>query len=660
MSSRIPGSSKRTSVAVMPSNAVPTTAKSTIASDVEETLPRLLMRNATQHSKDIAMREKDRGIWREVTWAEYAEGVINCAAGLDALGLKAGDALLILGDNRVRLYAGMTAMSMLRGYAMPTYPGATLEELQHFVGEAHVAAALAEDQEHVDKVLELRESGSTIGNVIFDDERGLKDYEAQGLLSWEALLQKGAANLRTKPGLREQLINGSEPDDPAVFLHSSGTTGKPKGIVLSQKNMLAGVHNAHAGGAFSHGEELLAYLPMAWVGDYALTVAAAIAYRFTVSVPEKQETVLLDMREIAPTLYLAAPRSWDNILTTIQVGIESSTRLKKWLYRFFMDRAIAAERKKLNGKRGGFKAFGRFAGERLVFRPLRDQFGFSRLKNAFTGGEAIGEDTFVFYRALGIKLRQLYGQTENSAFNAIQSPDEVRLHTVGRPLPGVQVKIAEDGEILLKAESVFAGYFNNQNATTESLRDGWLRSGDAGYLEEDGHLVVLGRVSEVVHTSGGERYVPNYIENRLKFSPYIKDAAVIGAGRDELTAMVCIDGEAVGHWAEVHGVPYVSYADLSQRPEVAKLLLEAFERVNKVLTAPLRLHRYVGLHKEFDADDGEITRTRKLRRKVVEERYANVIEALYDGSSDVHVQAIMTYENGEKGVVERTLKIREV
>jgi long-chain acyl-CoA synthetase len=350
------------------------------------------------------------------------------------------------------------------------------------------------------------------------------------------------------------------------------------------------------------------------------------------------------------------------MLTTIQVGMEDSTPLKKWLYHFFMDRAIAAETRKLNGKSGGLlEPLGRLLGEVLVFGPIKDQFGMSRLKNAFTGGEAIGEDTFVFYRALGIKLRQIYGQTEVSGFSAMQSPEEVRVHTVGKPLPDVEVKIDESGEILLRSDSVFSGYFDKPEASAEALAGGWLHTGDAGYLEEDGgHLVVLGRVSEVMYTAGGERYVPNYIENRLKFSPYIKDAAVIGAGKDELTAMVCVDFEAVGHWAEVHGVPYVSYSDLSQRDEVAVLLRDAFERVNKVIPEGLRMKRFVSLPKQFDPDDGEITRTRKLRRKVVQDRYADVIAALYDGSKDIHVSATVAYETGETGKVDRTLPIREV
>ena len=627
-----------------------------------ETIGALLAKNASLHGKDNARREKERGIWKETTWAEYAQEVVACAAGLEKIGVKPGKAVLVLGDNRARLYGGMLAVSLLGAYAMPAYPGATLEELRHFLGEVEIVAAIAEDQEQVDKILELKDAGAEgIDHIIYDEARGLGFYEVEGLLSWDHLIEVGQHDLNETPGLREELLSRAKPEDPAIFLHSSGTTGAPKGIVLSQKNVLAAARNGHAAGAFDENEEILAYLPMAWVGDYAITVAAALLWRFTVNVPERQETVVRDMREIAPTFYLAAPRSWDQMLTTIQVGIENSTPLKKRLYHFFMDRAIAAETRKLNGKSGGvLEPLGRLLGEAIIFGPIKDQFGMSRLKNAFTGGEAIGEDTFVFYRALGIKLRQLYGQTENSAINAIQSPGEVRLHTVGKPAPGVEVTIAEDGEILVRSDSVFEGYFNKPEATAEALEGGWLHTGDAGYLEEDGHLVVLGRVSEVMHTAGGERFVPNYIENRLKFSPYIKDAAVIGAGLKELTAMVCVDFEAVGHWAEVNGVPYVSYADLSQREEVATLLREAFQRVNKAVTEPLRLQRFVSLPKEFDPDDGEITRTRKLRRKVVQERYADVIAALYDGSKEVHVSAQVTYETGEVGKVERSLPIREV
>ena len=638
------------------------TEGSTSHNSINETIGTLLARNASNHGSNIAMREKERGIWKESTWSEYVDEILACAAGLEKIGIKPGNAVLILGDNRARLYGGMLALSLLGAYAMPAYPGATLEELQHFLGEAKIVAAIAEDQEQVDKILEIRDAGATgIEHIIYAETRGLGFYENDGLMSWDHLIEIGQHDLNETPSRREEILHRTKPDDPAIFLHSSGTTGQPKGIVLSQKNVLSAAKNGHDAGAFGEDEDILAYLPMAWVGDYAITVAAALLYRFTVNVPERQETVVRDMREIAPTFYLAAPRSWDQMLTTIQVGMEDSTPLKKRLYHFFMDRAIAAETRKLNGKSGGaLEPLGRLLGEALVFGPIKDQFGMSRLKSAFTGGEAIGEDTFVFYRALGIKLRQFYGQTEISAISAMQAPNEVRLHTVGKPAPGVEIKIDDSGQIMLRSDSVFSGYFNKPEASAEALQDGWLLTGDAGYLEENGQLVVLGRVSEVMYTAGGERYVPNYIENRLKFSPYIKDAAVLGSGLDELTAMVCVDFEAVGHWAEVNGVPYVSYADLSQRDEVATLLREAFERVNKAVTEPLQLKRFVSLPKEFDPDDGEITRTRKLRRKVVQERYADVIAALYDGSKEVHVSAQVTYETGEVGKVERSLPIREV
>jgi long-chain acyl-CoA synthetase len=627
----------------------------------DTTLTRLLALNARSHGQQVAMREKALGIWQEFTWEQVLDEVLAIAAGLEQLGFAAADAMLVLGDNRVRLYMGMLAAGALRGYAMPVYPDATPEEVLHFAGEAVARFALAEDQEQVDKLLELRDNAPTLRHIVYDDPRGLNHYQAEGLLSWEALRQTGAARLRADPALRDDLINRAVPAGPAVFVHSSGTTGKPKGVVLQQCNVLAGVRNAFRGRVFGWQEHILAYLPMAWIGDFAVSVAAGIALRFTINIPERSETVLRNLREIAPTLYLAAPRSWDNMLTSIRVRMEDSTPLKKRIFDHFIDVGVAVERLKLDGKEpSAMQRLQCRLGELLVFGPLKDQLGLSRMRVALTGGEAMGEDTFLFYRALGINLRQLYGQTESSAFNAVHAPDEVRLHTVGRPLPGVEAKIADNGEILLRSESVFSGYFQNEEATRTTLVDGWLHSGDAGYIEPDGHLVVLGRVAEVVHTAKGERFIPNYIENRLKFSPYVKDVAVLGAGRDYLCAMVCIDGEAVGHWAEVRGIPYISYADLSQKPEVYELVMAAVRRVNDALPEALRVRRFVNLHKEFDPDDGEITRTRKLRRKVVEDRYSVVIDALYGGAETVVTKAQITYDTGETGTIERTLVIRSL
>lgn len=628
--------------------------------ETDTTLVCLLASNAAAFPDRVAMREKAKGIWQEITWSQMLDTVLASAAGLEQLGFKAGDTVLVLGDNRPRLYMGMIAAGALEGYAMPAYPDATLDEIQHFAQEGHVRFALAEDQEQVDKILELREKGAGIEHIIYDDVRGLRTYRQPGLVAWDELETTGRARLADDAALRRILIDRARPDGPAIFVHSSGSTGKPKGVVISHRNLLSGAAAAHKAGAFGFGEVTLAYLPMAWIGDFAFTIGAGIPLHFEINIPERQETVLQNLREIAPTFYLAAPRSWDNLLTTIQVRMQDSTWAKRAIYNYFMAAATAAERRKLEGGRASFRErVLQPIGELLVFGPIKDQFGLTRLRGAFTGGEAMGEDTFIFYRALGIKLRQLYGQTETSAYNAMQSADEVKLHTVGRPLPGVEVKISDDGEILVRSGSVFAGYFKNDAATAEALRDGWLHTGDAGYLEADGHLVVLGRVGDVVHTAKGERYIPNYIENRLKFSPYIKDAAVLGRDRDRLAAMICIDKDAVGLWAEQRGISYMSYADLAQNEQVNGLIAEATRHVNRTLPEALRLQQFVCLHKEFDADDGEITRTRKIRRNVVEERYSPIIDAIYARQSKVLMKARITYESGEVGTIERTLTVQE-
>ncbi len=629
--------------------------------ETDSTLVRVLARNAAAFGSRAALREKDKGIWQQTSWQQALDAVLECAAGLDALGFGAGKGMMVLGDNRARLYLGMLAAGALRGYAMPVYPDATPDELRHFSQELPLHVALADDQEQVDKVLDLRDSGADIANLVYDDPRGLGRYQAPGLQSWDALLAAGRKRLVADPALRQSLLERARPEDPAVLVHSSGTTGRPKGVPLTHRNLLEGVRNAWQGGAFDFGEDVLAYLPMAWVGDFAFTVAAGVALRFTINIPERAETVLHDLREIAPTFYLASPRSWDNMLTTIQVRMADSTPLKRSVYELFLNSALTAERRKLEGHAPTtLEQWMRPLGEWLVFGPIKDQLGLTRLRHAFTGGEAIGEDTFIFYRALGVQLRQLYGQTECSAYNAMQEASEVRLHTVGRPLPGVQVKISEAGEIMVRSGSVFGGYYHQPEASRAALEDGWLHTGDAGFLEPDGHLVVLGRLSEVVHTAQGERYIPNYIENRLKFSPYVKDVAVLGAGREWLGAIICIDKESVGHWAELRGISYLSYADLSGKPQVMELVAQAVQHVNSTLPGPLRLRRFVCLHKEFDADDGEVTRTRKLRRNVVEERYAPIIDAVYGGQEAVTMKARITYETGEIGVIERRLDVREV
>lgn len=633
----------------------------TAAADLPQTLIAALVRNATVYRDRIAFRERRYGIWQEQTWTEVLDEVLAIAAGLESLGLSAGSAMTVIGDNRPRLYYAMLAANMLRAFPSPAFPDIPLEELIAATRHGNAMIAIGEDQEQVDKLLELRAATGRAATILYDDERGFDTYAVEGLMSIETLVERGRERLAREPGLRDRLIGAARPDDVTVLLHSSGTTGLPKGIPLLHRNVTQGVANAARSGYFHPHEELYAYLPTAWVGDFVFTLGAGLMMAATINVPERQETVLRDLREVSPTFYLAAPRAWDQMLTRVQVGMKNSTPFKRWLFDTIMPRAIELERKRLAG--GTATLSERLVdaiGNLLVYAPLRDYLGLARAERAFTGGEALGEDTFLFFRALGIKLKQFYGQTETCALTAAQTEGHVKLHTVGRPIEGAEIRIDDSGEILVRSPSVIAGYFDDPEATAKAIVDGWLHTGDAGRIDEDGDLIVLGRVSEVVRTAAGERYIPNFIENRLKFSPYIRNVAVIGAGRDLLTAIVCIDFDAVGHWAEERALSYTSYAELSQRPEVQGLVAEVVRHVNKTQPEALRVRRFVNLHKDFDADDGEITRTRKLRRNMIETTYAPLIDALYGGAVETVYEAAITYENGERGVIRRTLRIGEV
>jgi long-chain acyl-CoA synthetase len=625
------------------------------------TLVAALARNAAQAGSRAAYRERDRGVWQERSWAEIFDDVIALAAALEALGLEPGHALTVIGDNRIRLYVASLAAMALQAFPSPVFPDVPPDELTAYTRHGEPRIAIAEDQEQVDKLLELRERTGRPSTILYDDPRGLSSYKAEGLLSLDDMIARGRMLIDAHPALAESLVGRARAEDIAVLLHSSGTTGKPKGVPLRHRNIIAGVSNAVAGGYFQEREDHYAYLPMAWVGDLVFTLGAGTLLQFITHIPERQETVLRDVREVAPTIYLAAPRAWDNMLTRIQIGMADSTRFKRELFDFFMPRAIEIERRRLAGQTPTvLQRLTNGLGEILVFGPLKDFLGMTRTHRAYTGGEAMGEDTFLFFRALGIDLRQFYGQTETAALTAAQPKGQVTLHGVGMPMPGVELKIDDNGEILVRSGSVIDGYFDDPDASRKALVDGWLRTGDAGYLEPGGQLVVLGRVGEVVRTRAGERFIPNYIENRIKFSPYVRNVAVLGADRDQLTAIVCIDLEAAGHWAEEQGVSFTSYADLSQRPEVVRLIASVLAHVNESLPPPLRLHRFVNLHKDFDPDDGEITRTRKLRRGVIEDRYAALITALYSGAETVIENTKITYETGETGAISRTLSISEV
>ncbi|WP_374630720.1 long-chain fatty acid--CoA ligase [Ferrovibrio sp.] len=620
-----------------------------------------LARNAEQYGDRIAFRERDYGIWQQATWKDVRDTVLALAAGFEELGVVPGNAVIVVGDNRANLYYSMLAANVLRAFPSPIFPDVPVDELETYTRFGNPALAVAEDQEQVDKLVGLRERSGRPKVILFDDPRGLLRDRPEGVLSLDEVAARGKARLAANPGLAADLLSRCQPDDIAVLLYSSGTTGLPKGIPLRHRNVSGGIENAEKGGYFRPHEELFAYLPTAWVGDFVFTLGAGLMLVATINIPERQETVLQDLRAVAPTFYLAAPRAWDNMLTRVQVGMADSTPLKRRLFDYFMPLAVEQERQRLAGREPGLGGKLLHAlGEILVYGPLKDQLGLSRAERAFTGGEAMGEDTFLFFRALGVKLKQFYGQTETSALSAAQSEGHVKLHTVGPPMPGVDIKIDDSGEILIRSASVIDGYFDDAEATRKALVAGWLHTGDAGYLDEDGHLAVLGRVSEVVRTGAGERYIPNYIENRIKFSQFVRNVAVIGAGKPFLSAIVCIDLEATGHWAEKRAITYTSYAELSQQPEVYELIAGVLQHMNASQPEGLKIHRFVNLHKDFDADDGEITRTRKLRRNIIEERYATLIAALEGTADSASFDAEITYEDGSRGKLSRVLAIREV
>lgn len=626
------------------------------------TLVAALAANAAQPGSRPGFRERDFGIWREWSWPQVLDEVLSIAAGLETLGLGPGRALTVVGDNRAAIYFTMLAANALRAFPSPVYPDVPVDEFKTFVRFGEPDIALAEDQEQVDKLLDLRSRIGRPSTIIYDDPRGLAGYAEPGLIALSEVAARGRARLAAEPGLAADLVARARPDDPAVLLYSSGTTGTPKGIPLLHSNIVGGIANAEAGGYFQRGETLFAYLPTAWVGDFVFTLGAGVLLQATINIPERAETALHDLREVAPTFYLAAPRAWDAMLTRIQVGMADSTPLKRRLYDWFIPRAIELERKRLKGYRpNALERLREAVGGFVMYGPLKDYLGLSRAERAFTGGEAMGEDTFLFFRALGIRLKQFYGQTETCALSAAQVEGSVRIDTVGRAMPGVEVRIDDSGEILIRSASVFHGYADNPKATAEALTpDGFLRTGDAGHIQDSGDLVVLGRVSELVETAQGQRFIPTFIENRLKFSPYIRNVAILGAGLEELTAIVCIDYEAAGHWAEQRSISYSSYAELSQRPEMLDLIAGEIARMNELQPEGLKIRRFVNLHKDFDADDGEITRTRKLRRNVIEQTYAPLVAALYDGSDEVIFDAKITYEDGREGTLRRNLVIRRV
>jgi len=631
-----------------------------------DTFPKLVARNARCFPRKVAIREKDFGIWQSYTWKDYFDQARLIGLGLAALGFTRGDKTAIIGDNRPELYWAILATQALGGMPVPIYQDSIEKEMQYVIDHAEARFAVVEDQEQVDKLLNVKDQCPHLRHIIYEDPRGMQHYRDPSLLSLEYLKNLGKKFALDNPEYFEQEVTKGKPDDMAIICYTSGTTGQPKGVMVSHRNVIVTARNAIEHEQLDQSDEVMAYLPMAWIGDLIFSYAESIIAGFSTNCPESSSTVLHDLKEIGPTYFFAPPRIWENILTNVMIRIEDAHWIKRKTVHFFLSLAQEIERRRLNGQAVPlWRSLLYPLGQVLVYGPLRDNLGMRRIRIAYTAGEAMGAEIFVFYRSLGINLKQAYGMTESSALVSIQKDDEVRLDTVGTPLPGVEVRISDTGEVLYRSPGVFQGYYKNPEATQETLEDGWVHSGDAGFIDHEGHLRIIDRAKDVGRLADGTLFAPKYIENKLKFSPYIKEAVCVGQDRPYVAALINIDLAAVGNWAERRNIAYTSFTDLSQKPEVYDLVEAEVARVNQSLLEEERLRgaqirRFLILHKELDPDDEEITRTRKVRRRFIAQKYAPLINALYSDHDHVGVEAQVTYEDGRTATIRADVRIRGV
>ena len=635
---------------------------------MQTTFPRLMLQHAQARPAAAAMRVKEYGIWQTMTWAQLAELVRHLACGFAAAGMKRGQHMVVIGENRPRLYASMLAAQALGAVPIPLYQDAASNEFLFPINNAEVSFAVAEDQEQVDKLLELRGQCPQLSHIWFDDARGLRNYSEPGLGSIDALIESGRAFGQANAAFFDAEMAKASPSDVAAMFFTSGTTGNAKGVVHTHFTLL---DRANAGAQFdklTSAEEVLAYMPPAWIGQNIFSDAQWLTCGYVVNCPESAATVTIDLKEIGPTYYFAPPRIFEGLLTSVMIRMEDAGALKRGLFHHFMDVARRVGPARMDGKPVGLLDRMAYAlGDVLIFGPLRNTLGLSRVRVAYTAGEAIGPDLFTFYRSIGINLKQLYGSTETAVFVCLQPDHEAKADTVGVPIDGVEIRVAENGEILVKSPGLLKEYYKNPAATAEVLTaEGWYHTGDAGFLDAGGHLKIIDRAKDVGRIQGGNNdgamFAPKYVENKLKFFPYIKEAVAFGDRREKVCAFINIDMEAVGNWAEKRNLPYGGYADLACKPEVYTLIRECVEKVNADLALDERLagsqiSRFLILHKELDADDGELTRTRKVRRGHIGEKYRALVDALYGGKTEQFIETAVKFEDGRSGSVSATLKI---
>jgi long-chain acyl-CoA synthetase len=634
------------------------------------TFPQLLLRHAAERPGAPALREKEYGIWQSHTWADLARLVEQIAAGLHLAGLQRHEHMVVIGANRPRLYATMLAAQSLGAIPVPLYQDAVAAECIFPLNNAEVRFCLVEDQEQVDKLLEIREQCPQISHIYYDDPRGLRKYAEQGLSSLDDLIASGKAFAASKPGWFQAEVAKAQPADVAAMFFTSGTTGNPKGVVHTHSTLL---DRASAGAEFdklTSSEEVLAYLPPAWIGQNIFSYAQWLACGYVVNCPESASTVTIDLKEVGPTYYFAPPRIFEGLLTSVMIRMEDAGTLKRKMFEACMRVAKRVGPALMDGEPVSTLDRIKYAlGNLLVYGPLRNNLGFSRVRVAYTAGEAIGPDLFTFYRSIGINLKQLYGSTETAVFVCLQPDNQARADTVGVPIRGVEIKVADNGEILVKSAGLLKEYYKNPAATAEVLTaDGWYHTSDAGFLDAHGHLKIIDRVKDVGRIQGGANdgamFAPKYVENKLKFFPHIKEVVALGDKREKVCVMVNIDFDAVGNWAERRNLPYAGYTDLAQKPEVYELIRECIEKVNADLAtdamlAGSQISRFLVLHKELDADDGELTRTNKVRRGFIAEKYGVLVDALYAGRTEQYIETQVKFEDGRTGSVSATLKLAD-
>jgi len=621
------------------------------------TLPALLVKNAGLYGQRIALREKDLGIWQSFSWQEYLNHTATFAAGLKKLGLGRDDILILIGDNRPEWLWAQLAIQGLGGIALGLYQDAPADEICYIFELSEAKIVVAEDQEQVDKILSIREKLPHLKYIVYHDPKGLSSYREPGLMEFSQIQKMG----QDEANSFSEWVSEISPDDTCLIATTSGTTGRPKLAMLSHKNLLSMAWNLGQVDPKYASDEFVSFLPLAWMGEQMMATASALLFGFCVNFPEEPDTVQENIREIGPHLIFSPPRVWENLAASVQVKIMETTPLKRFLYNLFLPIGYKYADCMFSGQKPSlYLKFLYKLADLGLFRALRDRLGFSRIRSASTGGAALGPDTFRFFHAMGVNLKQIYGQTEISGISCIHKDGHIDFDTVGEPIPETEIKISEKGEILSKSPAVFKGYYKNPEATEETLENGWLRSGDAGYFKENGQLVVIDRLKDVMHLKDGTKFSPQFLENKLKFSPYIKEAMVIGEGKESVVAIICIDMPIVGRWAESKLITYTTYQDLSAKDEVYNLIYDEITKINATLPEKTRIKRFSLLFKELDADDGELTRTRKIRRKVVYERYQDLIDALYSPLEETMLKAEIVYQDGRKREISGRIKLKTV